>query len=87
MLVAALVVTLVGFGLLVIALITSSVAFAWACVVVCLVGFGLLIADVLGLRRGDAESSAPAAEHAETEPSGDEAAAHAAHGETEQGEE
>lgn len=52
MLVAALGVTLVGFVLLVIALITSSVGFAWACVVVCLIGFGLLLADVLGLRKG-----------------------------------
>ena len=52
MLVAALAVTLVGFVLLVVALITSSVALAWACIVVCLIGFGLLIADVLGVSRG-----------------------------------
>lgn len=52
MLVAALGVTLVGFVLLVIALVMSSVPFAWACIVICLVGFGLLIADVLGVRKG-----------------------------------
>lgn len=51
MLVAALAVTLVGFILLVVALITSSVAFAWACIVVCLIGFGLLLADVFGVRK------------------------------------
>ncbi len=51
MLVAALAVTLVGFILLVVALITSSVAFAWACIVICLIGFGLLLADVFGVRK------------------------------------
>ena len=55
--VAALAVTLVGFVLLIVALITSSIAFAWACIVVCLIGFGLLIADVLGVRKGGKASS------------------------------
>ena len=68
MLVAALVVTLVGFALLVVALITSSVVFAWACIVICLIGFGLLIADVLGLRRGkDADSADPGAASTEVQ--------------------
>ncbi|GAA4817723.1 hypothetical protein [Tomitella cavernea] len=52
MLIAALVVTLVGFVLLVVALVISSVAFAWACIGVCIVGFVLLVFDIVRGRRG-----------------------------------
>ncbi|WP_182348591.1 hypothetical protein [Tomitella gaofuii] len=52
MLIAALVVTLVGFVLLVVALVISSVAFAWACIGVCIVGFVLLVIDIIRGRRG-----------------------------------
>src|SRR5699024_1699565 len=51
MLIAALVVTLVGFILLVVALVVSSVAFAWACIGVCIVGFILLVLDIIRSRR------------------------------------
>ncbi len=51
MLIAALAVTLVGFILLVVALVVSSVAFAWACIGVCIVGFILLVLDIIRSRR------------------------------------
>ena len=49
MLVSALVATLVGFGLLVVALVTGTLWLAIACIVVCVLGALLLVADVLGL--------------------------------------
>lgn len=47
MLVVTLVLAAVGFGLLVVALMTGSVAWAWACIVVCVVGAVLLLVSVL----------------------------------------
>ncbi|QDQ97859.1 hypothetical protein [Tomitella fengzijianii] len=58
MLIAALVVTLVGFVLLVVALVISSVAFAWACIGVCIVGFVLLVVDIVRGRRATNADSA-----------------------------
>ncbi|MGJ0120869.1 hypothetical protein ACQ7HM_16835 [Williamsia sp. MIQD14] len=49
MLVSALVATLVGFGLLVVALVTGTLWLAVACIVVCVLGALLLVADILGL--------------------------------------
>lgn len=58
MLIAALAVTLVGFILLVVALVISSVAFAWGCIGVCILGIVLLIVDVVRGRRGSDGGSA-----------------------------
>ncbi|MDG3013460.1 hypothetical protein [Speluncibacter jeojiensis] len=70
MLVVALAVTAIGFILLVVALVTGSVWFAWACIAVCIVGFILLIIDVLSNRRSagdddDGLDAAPAQEDVE----------------------
>lgn len=46
-----------GFALLVAALITGSVVWAWACIAACVVGAVLLLVGVL---RKDAERGAPA---------------------------
>lgn len=55
MLTLALATTLIGFALLVIALITSSFWLAVACVIVCVIGLGMLLADALRAgRRGEA---------------------------------
>ena len=60
--VVALAVTVIGFILLVVALVTGSVWFAWACIAVCVVGFLLLIVDVLTNRRsGDEDDASPPA--------------------------
>ena len=48
----ALAATLVGFGLLVVALITGTLWLAVACIVICVIGGVFLLADLLGL--GDA---------------------------------
>ena|SRR5699024_7840438 len=58
MLVAALAVTLVGFILLVVALVISSVAFAWGCIGVCILGLVLLIVDVVRGKGRSGEESA-----------------------------
>lgn len=56
MLVLALGATLVGFVLLVAALVSGVLWLAIACIVVCVFGVGFLIADLLGLgRKTDAE--------------------------------
>ncbi|GGF29606.1 phage holin family protein [Williamsia phyllosphaerae] len=49
MLVMALAATLVGFGLLVVALITGTLWLAVACIAVCIVGGVFLLADLLGV--------------------------------------
>ncbi|CCQ16187.1 putative uncharacterized protein [Rhodococcus sp. AW25M09] len=41
----------IGFGLLVLALMTGSVIWAWACIVVCIVGAVLLLVGALTGRR------------------------------------
>ena len=50
MLVSALGATLVGFALLVLALVTGTLWLAVACIVICVGGALLLLADTLGLR-------------------------------------
>ncbi|MFD6675267.1 hypothetical protein ACFWDA_12965 [Rhodococcus zopfii] len=47
MLVVTLVLAAIGFGLLVVAVMTGSVAWAWACIVVCVVGAVLLLVSAL----------------------------------------
>ncbi|CAM3121392.1 hypothetical protein [Tsukamurella hominis] len=53
MLLAALGATVIGFILLIVALVTSNLWLAIACVVVSVIGVGLLLGDVLTYRRGD----------------------------------
>ncbi|WP_226436809.1 hypothetical protein [Rhodococcus yananensis] len=50
MLVVTLVLAAIGFGLLVIALMTGSVVWAWGCIVVCVVGAVLLLSSALAAR-------------------------------------
>ncbi|CAM3022723.1 hypothetical protein SKPI104516_14780 [Skermania piniformis] len=45
-----------GFALLVLALITGSVLWAWGCIVVCVIGAVLLLASALSVRRTPLES-------------------------------
>ncbi|SNT22130.1 hypothetical protein [Rhodococcoides kyotonense] len=51
MLVLTLCAAAVGFGLLVIALMTGSVLWAWGCIVVCVLGAILLLAGALTGRK------------------------------------
>ncbi|MFD4293980.1 hypothetical protein ACFWPA_16120 [Rhodococcus sp. NPDC058505] len=57
MLVLTLAMAAVGFALLVIALMTGSVVWAWGCIVVCVVGAVLLL--VSSLRGNTAPGGAP----------------------------
>ncbi|MCK0092889.1 hypothetical protein MWU77_19115 [Rhodococcus sp. F64268] len=50
MLVVTLVLAAIGFGLLVIALMTGSIAWAWGCIAVCVVGGVLLLGSSLTSR-------------------------------------
>ncbi len=52
MLVLTLVLAAAGFALLVVALITGSVIWAWGCIAVCVVGAGVLLASALIRRTG-----------------------------------
>ena len=54
MLVVTLVLAAIGFGLLVIALMTGSVVWAWGCIAVCVVGAVLLLVSALGASRASA---------------------------------
>ncbi|EME21736.1 DUF3784 domain-containing protein [Rhodococcus triatomae] len=56
MLVLTLVMAAVGFALLVVALMTGSVAWAWGCIVVCVIGAVLLLVSSL---RGPAPATSP----------------------------
>ena len=51
MLVVTLVLAAVGFGMLVVALMTGSVLWAWGCIVVCVVGAVLLLISALSGKR------------------------------------
>ncbi|WP_137723818.1 hypothetical protein [Prescottella subtropica] len=51
MLVLTLVLAAVGFALLVIALMTGSVVWAWGCIAVCVAGAVLLLASALAGRK------------------------------------
>lgn len=57
MLIAALGATVIGFILLIVALITANLWLAIACVVVSVVGVLLLLGDVLTYRRGDRDKA------------------------------
>ncbi len=57
MLLAALGATVIGFVLLIVALVTANLWLAIACVVVSVVGVGLLLGDVLTYRRGDRDKA------------------------------
>lgn len=60
MLVVTLLLAAIGFGLLVIALMTGSVVWAWLCIAACIVGAVVLLSSVLLSRGapGDREPSA-----------------------------
>lgn len=62
MLVVTLVLAAIGFALLVTALTTGSVSWAWGCIVVCVIGAVLLL--VSALRRPESESPPPPGRHA-----------------------
>ena len=51
MLVVTLALAAVGFALLVVALMTGSVVWAWGCIVVCVIGAVLLLVSALAQRR------------------------------------
>ncbi|TWS25840.1 hypothetical protein FK268_00785 [Tsukamurella sputi] len=57
MLLAALGATVIGFILLIVALVTANLWLAIACVVVSVVGVGLLLGDVLTYRRGERDKA------------------------------
>ena len=59
MLVLTLVLAAVGFALLVTALTTGSVLWAWGCIVVCVIGAVLLLASALSTRRPDGSQPPP----------------------------
>lgn len=53
MLVMTLILAAAGFALLVAALMTGSVVWAWGCIIVCVAGAVLLLASTLTGRRSD----------------------------------
>lgn len=55
MLVLTLCAAAIGFGLLVVALMTGSVLWAWACIVVCILGAVLLLIGALAGRKSPPE--------------------------------
>ncbi|MEV6431837.1 hypothetical protein [Nocardia sp. NPDC051463] len=64
MLVLTLVLAAIGFALLVAALTTGSVVWAWGCIVVCVLGAVLLLVSALSMRSPDSESAPPTGRHA-----------------------
>ncbi len=60
LLVVTLVLAAVGFGLLVTALTTGSVIWAWGCIIVCVIGAVLLLVSALSLRTDDEDTSSRA---------------------------
>ncbi|MFI9413437.1 hypothetical protein [Nocardia gamkensis] len=64
MLVLTLVLAAIGFALLVAALTTGSVIWAWGCIVVCVVGAMLLLVSALSMRSPDGDSPPPPGRHA-----------------------
>lgn len=61
MLVLTLVLAAIGFALLVAALTTGSVVWAWGCIVVCVVGAVLLLVSALSMRDSDDDTQSPQA--------------------------
>ncbi|MGQ4600469.1 hypothetical protein [Nocardia sp. R6R-6] len=64
MLVLTLVLAAIGFALLVAALTTGSVIWAWGCIVVCVVGAVLLLVSALSMRSPDSDAPPPPGRHA-----------------------
>ncbi|MFI1918797.1 hypothetical protein [Nocardia sp. NPDC020380] len=60
MLVITLVLAAIGFGLLVTALTTGSVIWAWGCIIVCVIGAVLLLVSALSLRQENNDEEAQA---------------------------
>lgn len=58
MLVMTLILAAAGFALLVAALMTGSVVWAWGCIIVCVAGAVLLLASTLTGKRSDSDSKA-----------------------------
>lgn len=59
MLMLTLVLAAVGFALLVAALTTGSVIWAWGCILVCVLGAVLLLVSALSMRKPDEDSAPP----------------------------
>ncbi|MEV0030963.1 hypothetical protein [Nocardia sp. NPDC050793] len=64
MLVLTLVLAAIGFALLVTALTTGSVLWAWGCIVVCVIGAVLLLVSALSMRRPGNDAPPPPGRHA-----------------------
>ncbi|GAB2672878.1 hypothetical protein [Nocardia goodfellowii] len=64
MLVLTLVLAAIGFALLVTALTTGSVLWAWGCILVCVIGAVLLLVSALSMRKPDDEAAPPPGRHA-----------------------
>ncbi|WP_067474501.1 hypothetical protein [Nocardia amamiensis] len=64
MLVLTLVLAAIGFALLVAALTTGSVIWAWGCIVVCVIGAVLLLVSALSMRSPDSDAPPPPGRHA-----------------------
>lgn len=60
LLVITLVLAAIGFGLLVTALTTGSVIWAWGCIIVCVIGAVLLLVSALSLRQENNDEEAQA---------------------------
>ncbi|MBY8861686.1 MULTISPECIES: hypothetical protein [Nocardia] len=63
MLVLTLVLAAIGFGLLVAALTTGSVVWAWGCIVVCVIGAVLLLVSALSMRDSDDDTQTRPGRH------------------------
>ncbi len=63
MLVLTLVLAAIGFGLLVAALTTGSVVWAWGCIVVCVIGAVLLLVSALSMRESDDDTQTRPGRH------------------------
>jgi hypothetical protein len=64
MLVLTLVLAAIGFALLVTALTTGSVLWAWGCILVCIMGAVLLLVSALSMRSPDSDTAPPPGRHA-----------------------
>ncbi|PPJ21772.1 hypothetical protein C5E45_09535 [Nocardia nova] len=64
MLVLTLVLAAIGFALLVTALTTGSVIWAWGCIVVCVIGAILLLVSALAMREPEDDPQSRPGRHA-----------------------
>ncbi|MFE7722859.1 hypothetical protein ACFU44_27925 [Nocardia rhizosphaerihabitans] len=65
MLVLTLVLAAIGFGLLVAALATGSVLWAWGCILICMIGAATLLVSALASRKPDNDTVRPGRHHAQ----------------------